>query len=223
MKRAIILLAACAPSAPETPSYQQHVAPILAANCIRCHGTPVLGGAPQGFRLDTYNSYSQPKRNSVGTEVIAGAKILSQTTAIRVASSEAPMPPRFPIDDYQIETLENWDKAGAPRGAPNAGNRAPNARVRRVQRAIEEEGVEIRVHYLIDVFVDDADGDVAGGVLQVSLGATTLPLGLIHSGPNHVAWETTFIAPGTFVAEAVIDDGGAEIVVPLGTIDVEAP
>src|SRR5215210_1527284 len=105
MKRIIIFVAACAPGVPDEPSYQQHVAPILAANCVRCHGVPVLGGAPPGFRLDSYNSYEQPKRNSIGTDMIDGAAVLSPTIATRVALSDNPMPPRFPIDDYQIETL----------------------------------------------------------------------------------------------------------------------
>jgi hypothetical protein len=219
----ILLLAACAPGVPDEPSFQQHVAPILAANCVRCHGTPVLGGAPPEFRLDTINSYDRPKRNSVGVETIVGASVYSSLIAMRVASSDNPMPPRFGLDDYQIETLERWDSLGAPRGEPNAGNRAPTAEVESVQRSIEEDGLEIRVRELIDIFVTDPDPDIVGGALQVRQGATVLPLGLLRSGSNAIRWETTNIVPGTFSLEAVLDDGGAEVLVPLGTIDVVAP
>jgi hypothetical protein len=223
MKRIIIFLAACAPGVPDEPSYQQHVAPILAANCVRCHGIPVLGGAPPEFRLDSYASYERPKRSGVGVEEVVGASIYSAAIAMRVASSDAPMPPRFGLDDYQIETLQRWDAAGAPRGEPNEGNRAPTAAVRGAVQAIDEQGIEIRVRYLIDVTVDDPDADVVGGALYARLGATVLPIGLLHSGDNRVAWNTTSIAPGTFILEAILDDGGAETVVDLGTLAVEAP
>jgi hypothetical protein len=224
MKRSIITaiaLGACAPDVPDTPSYQQHVAPIFAANCVRCHGVPVLGGAPPSFRLDAYENYERPKRNNVGLETIAGAAQQSTNIALRVANESAPMPPRFGLDDYQIETLQNWDEAGAPRGAPNPGNRAPTAAALGTQRTTEEDGAETRVRYLIDVDVRDPDPDVVGGLLRVQRGTTLLPVGLIHSGPNRVAWETTAIPSGTFQLEAVLDDGAAEIVVPLGNIDVQ--
>lgn len=223
MKRIIIFLAACAPGVPDEPSFQQDVAPILAANCVRCHGTPVLGGAPPNFRLDTFNSYDRPKRRDVGLETVAGASVYASSIAQRVASSDNPMPPRFGLDDYQIETLERWDMLGAPRGEPNAGNRPPAAAIASVSRSIEEDGVQIRVRELIDLVVTDPDPDVVGGALQVRLGATVLPLGLLRSGPNHIEWETTNIAPGTFALEAVLDDGGAETVIPLGNLEVTAP
>ena len=227
MKRQIITmlttLAACAPSVPDEPSFQQHVAPILAANCVRCHGVPALGGAPPEFRLDTINGYDKPKRNSVGTETVVGAALYAEIMVTRVTSGDAPMPPRFPIDDYQIDTLARWAELGAPRGEPNAGNRPPTARVTNVVEAIEEDGVEIVVRQLIDLEVGDADRDLVGGALQVRQGATILPLGLLRDGPNHVEWETTNIAAGTFALEAVIDDGGSEVTVSLGNIEVTTP
>lgn len=223
MKRLIILLAACAPSVPDEPSFQQHVAPILAANCVRCHGAPPIGGAPADFRLDTINGYDKPKRNSIGTETVVGAALYSEIMVIRVNDGDAPMPPRFPLDDYQIETLERWNDLGAPRGAPNAGNRPPTARVTSVLQASEEDGIEVRVRQLIDLDVGDPDPDLVGGALQVRQGATIIPLGLLRDGPNHVEWETTDIVPGTFALEAVLDDGGSEITLSLGNIEVTTP
>jgi hypothetical protein len=202
MKRFLVLLAACAPSVPDEPSFQRHVAPILNANCIRCHGVPALGGAPSSFRLDTY----------------AGAQLMADEMVARVSGTGAPMPPRFPLDDYQIDTLSNWAAAGAPRGEPRAGNRRPTAVVTSIVRRIDEEGTGLRVRYLIDLVVDDPDGDVTGGTLH----AAQLPIGLVHSGPNHVVWETTNVPPGTFALEAVLDDGAAEIAVPLGDLAVES-
>ncbi len=225
MKRAIILIAvtACAPGVPDEPSYQRDVAPILAANCVRCHGIPVLGGAPPNFRLDSYTSYERPKRNSTELEQVAGAETYAPTIAARVASSDAPMPPRFGLDDYQIEILQAWDAAGAPRGQPNEGNRAPTAVFVGAVQTIVQQGMETRVRYLIDITVDDPDPDVVGGALRARLGATVLPVGLLRSGENRIIWDTTNIPRATFALEAILDDGGAETVVDLGTLDVEAP
>ena len=214
MKRAIfLLLAGCTPDAPATPSYQQHVAPILAANCVRCHGIPVLGGAPREFRLDAYESYSP----------IDGAATYSTITAMRVADDERPMPPRFRLDDYQIETLENWDAAGAPRGEPNEGNRPPTAMVTNILKATKEDGIKTLVFYFIDIDVRDPDPDVVGGALFAKLGANTQYIGPLRSGPNQLVWDATEQPRATHALEAALDDGGAEIRAQLGGLDVEGP
>jgi mono/diheme cytochrome c family protein len=217
----LLVLAACAPDVPDAPSYQQHVAPILEANCVRCHGVPAIGGAPPTLRLDAFGDHERPTRDGRGIELVVGAAVSSSLSAARVASGIDP--PRFPIDDYQIETLERWAALGAPRGEPNPGNRPPVAAVESVLQSIEEDGLEIRVRYLIDLVVGDPDRDVVGGALYVQRGATRLPIGLLRSGPNDIAWETTSIAPGTYDLEAVLDDGGVEASISLGTIDVVRP
>lgn len=169
MRAALLLFAACAPAVPDEPSFQQHVAPILAANCIRCHGTPAIGGAPSTFRLDLY----------------ADAAFSAQRSATRTAAGE--MPPRFALDDYQIETLARWAELGAPRGLPNPGNRPPTAMI--------VDGV---------IVVEDPDGDVVGGVAITPDG---LVLGNLRSGPNAL--------PAALELEVVLDDGGAEVRVRL--------
>ena len=218
MKRAIFLLfGACAPGVPDSPSYQQHVAPILEANCVRCHGIPVLGGAPPGFRLDAYNDYT------AGALTISGAKTYSSIVAMRVADGDRPMPPRFGLDDYQIETLEKWDAAGAPRGEPEPGNRPPTATVTNILKAVDEDGVEVRVKYIIDIDVRDPDPDVVGGALFANLGTNSVPIGLLRSGPNRIVWDTTNQPRAMHALEAKLDDGGEEISAALGGIDVEGP
>lgn len=164
----LLLLAACAPAVPDEPSFQQHVAPILAANCVRCHGAPPIGGAPPAFRLDLFDD----------------AAAYAERIAIRTARSE--MPPRFPLDDYQIDTLARWFELGARRGAPNAGNRAPTAQI--------VDGL---------ILVDDPDGDLVGGTLLTG----GVVLGPLRSGPNAL--------PAGFPLEAVLDDGAIEVRVAL--------
>ena len=218
----VALAASCAPDVPSTPSFQQHVAPILAANCVRCHGVPVLGGAPAEFRLDAFADTEVVAKDGT-TVTISGATTYSNIIAMRVADDDRPMPPRFGIDDYQIETLENWDAAGAPRGEPNPGNRPPTAEVVNIEKTLVEEGVETRVRYLIDIVVRDPDPDIVGGSLHAILGATSMPIGLLRNGPNRITWDTSDLARATYALEASIDDGGAEVRTSLGNIDVEGP
>ncbi|MDQ3365113.1 MAG: hypothetical protein M3680_06770 [Myxococcota bacterium] len=210
----LLLLAACVPDVPAAPSFQQHVLPILAANCVRCHGTPAIGGAPEELRLDVFGDSTLVRDDDVGEELIAGAASVASALAFRVIDPDAPMPPRFPLDDYQIETLARWGDAPL-RGAPRPGNHPPTI----VVASTSQHGdvVTILAH------VGDPDPDIVGGVLRVRRGATVRPIGLLRSGPNAVAWDTAGLARGTYDLVAVIDDGAAEISIELGTVTVEAP
>src|SRR5690606_560452 len=64
---------ACGPGGPASPTWAEDAAPILAANCGRCHTVPAIGGAPSGFRLDIYDDW-------VGDDgaVIRGAGTMAQ-------------------------------------------------------------------------------------------------------------------------------------------------
>ena len=137
MRALILLLAACA-DVPETPSFQTDVLPILAANCVRCHGYPAIGGAPPEFRLDSYDEI----------EGVFGAAALASSIPPRLVDEAAPMPPRFPLDDDQIAILENWARDPV-RGAARPGNRAPSV--------VIEDGL---------VRVEDPDGDLVTGTLR---------------------------------------------------------
>jgi hypothetical protein len=210
----LLPLAACAPDVPAAPSYQQHVQPILAANCVRCHGEPVIGGAPEELRLDAYGDRVILDPDGVGEVTISGAATFALASAIRVAASAAPMPPRFPLDDYQIETLERWAQDPV-RGAPRPGNRPPTIEL----ASTAQEGALVT----LDARIGDPDPDIVSGVLQARLGATVRPLGLVHSGDNRIVWDTAGLAQADYALVAVLDDGAAEIVVDLGTLTVRAP
>ena len=47
-------LAACGAEVPESPTYFDDVAPILHANCVRCHGAVPSDPKIARFRLDRY-------------------------------------------------------------------------------------------------------------------------------------------------------------------------
>jgi hypothetical protein len=217
MKRLVLLamLVACAPEAPATPSFQQHVLPILAANCVRCHGYPAIGGGPAGLRLDSYTDIAIDDDT-----IIAGAAINASRIASRIADDARPMPPRFPLDDHQIEIIDNWAAqvpAGElpPRGEPRRDNRMPTI----VLTAIEQRGALVTVH----ARVDDPDGDLVAGNLRATIGGTDRVVGPVRSGTVTAVWDTTALARGSHPLTAYLDDGAGVHVLSLGTITLEAP
>lgn len=91
---------ACAPEVPDAPTYEDDIAPILEANCIRCHADPAIGGAPvEDIALDSYDGVSDP--------FIQGLILGSVETGR--------MPPTYELDAWQIETIRAWVDAGGPR------------------------------------------------------------------------------------------------------------
>lgn len=204
---------ACTPDVPDAPSFQQHVQPILAANCVRCHGVPAIGGAASDFRLDMFGDTDVRTRTG-DIVTVRGAASNAVAVAFRSADDASPMPPRFPLDDWQIETLERWS-LDPVRGAPRPDNQAPTASI----DAIAQTGATIA----IELRVRDADPDIVGGVLRAKLGATVIPLALVHSGINRIAWDTTMDPRADYALDVVLDDGAGEITLDLGSVRVEAP
>ncbi len=223
-------LIACAPDAPATPSFQADVMPILAGNCLRCHAAPVIGGAPETFRLDVLEDVivrertipagdpaCTPPRSEAGCfpMVIGGAAAWAATAARRVDNDDRPMPPRFRIDEHEIEILQSWAAAGALRGEPRPGNAPPTAAV----ESIERTGAT----FLLHVRVDDPDRDVVGGSLHAQIAGVDTFVGLLYSGVAVVRWDPTGVAAGTYSLSARLDDGGAVSDVGVGMITVEGP
>jgi len=210
-----VLLGACTADVPSSPSFQQHVLPILAANCVRCHGYPAIGGAPRGFRLDSYGDVAIDDETK-----LTGAGAYAPVIAARIGTGPGSMPPRFPLDDPQIETLERWAQAAAPgepapRGEPRPGNRPPEAAIESVSRAGYTVGIVVRV--------DDPDGDLVAGELRVQIGGTDRVIGPVRSGRVELAWNTAFVSPGSHPITAVVDDGAMPIAIELGQIIVGGP
>jgi len=223
-------LIACTPDAPASPSFQTDVMPILAGNCLRCHAAPVIGGAPEHFRLDvlddvTVRERTLPEGDPACTPprsepecfplVIGGAASWAAIAAQRVDSDDRPMPPRFRIDDHEIETLQNWAQDGAPRGEPRPENAAPTAAV----ESIERTGTVL----VVQVRVDDPDRDVVGGSLHAQIAGVETFVGLVHSGVAVVRWDPAGVAAGTYPLTARLDDGGMVSDVALGALTVEGP
>ncbi|MBL9014672.1 MAG: hypothetical protein JNL83_10880 [Myxococcales bacterium] len=226
MKHALLVaIAACAPEVPAEPSFQLDVMPILAANCVRCHGYPTIGGAPASFRLDTFGDVVlrpgiPSEREPCGApddpdaaHVLCGAASLAVFSARRSADQLYPMPPRFPLDSFQIETLERW--AEAPnRGAPRRGNHAPDLVLENIAEASGSVVVRLRV--------DDLDGDMVGGTLRAVGGGSSILVGVLRSGAQALHWDTTGVPAGDYVLRATLDDGAEPIDVDLGALTTGA-
>jgi hypothetical protein len=212
MKRMFLVVAACTPSAPSTPSFQLDVMPILAANCVRCHGYPTIGGAPDTFRLDTFGDVTirdgtplpcgMPSADPASAIVICGASSYHGLVALRTGGVGNPMPPRFPLDDFQSETLANWS---GERGVPRADNHIPDVAVTPVLG-----GLRVRV--------DDADGDLVVGDVRVRVGTTEPLVGVVRSGSVDLAMPN--VAAGSYPLLARVDDGAAVHTIELGSVEV---
>lgn len=98
----------CGPEVPANPDYEQHVRPILAARCVRCHSNPTTRDLWTGTEEMTIN-LDFPTAADIPTSPLDRAYLLA---AYAYASGEAPPlmppPPAASLEDWQIETLERW-------------------------------------------------------------------------------------------------------------------
>lgn len=106
--------------------YTDHVQPIFASNCYRCHAGMNHRG---GLQLDSRASIL--KGGKAGPVIVPGHP--EDSLLIKLIRHEGPpddprpMPPKAKLSDADIATLAAWIKAGAvippdaPAGAPGGG------------------------------------------------------------------------------------------------------
>jgi hypothetical protein len=208
----VLALAACTTGVPAEPSFQQDVAPILAARCARCHGVPQIGGAPTSFRL----TYSDIPSVEFPGEHVPGAGAKAGRIVDLVVAEQ--MPPRFPLDDEQRDVLRVWVSlrpdlsSPAPRGFERPGNRPPALSLSPPEVRDDGSDVELHVRTVTWRFeVRDPDGDLVGGYLR----AGEHVVGELHSGRGELVLTITkarnepqSIPPGDYPLAAWLDDGG---------------
>lgn len=216
---ALLLLAAaaagCAPEVPAEPTWVDDVRPILAANCIRCHSPPYIGGAPSVFRLDKFDNEmveDGPDSDS-DPDLIGGAHDYS--LSIKGVTEQETMPPRFPLTGRQIDLLAAWSDAGAPHGEPRADNALPTMTV-----AGEVAAAPGRI--ALSYEIADADGDIVTGLLVADPGGGADPAPIVVSNQLFVGrGELTGALPtGTYELMAELDDGNETTEVALGMVVV---
>lgn len=210
---AALALGACEPGVPDAPSFQTDVMPILAASCVRCHGGPPIGGAPPSPRLDSYADLADHDLVDPFVELpIGGAATAADRIAVRVRNSDSPMPPRFPLDDWQADVLARWAELGAPRGAPRPGNRPPEIEILRIAPAGAGQALRVRV--------SDPDGDLVAGTLRAIDGASRPLVGTVRSGELELVWQDGNLAAGVYPLVAFLDDGAEVHEIPAGQVEV---
>lgn len=199
-------LAGCEPSAVASPSFQSDIMPILAANCVRCHGVEPIGGASPEFRLDSFANTVIDGVDPATTEddlFVFGAAAYAMSIAMRVDGGAFPMPPRFPLERWQIDTLIAWAATDPPlRGEPRPGNRLPVLELRELGRDATTIELEYELH--------DPDGDLVVGQLCDDDGVTCVFVAPLQSGRHTLLIDTTrFSLP--IVLRSKLDDGAGVI------------
>ena len=219
-----VLLAGCAdPVPPREPSWQVDVMPILAANCVGCHGAEASGGAPPTLRLDSIDPVPVLTGGMLAGAGGAATQIFKRVTGKGLLRNELSMPPRGALSEYDLAVLRNWaalaDGTGtAPRGPGNVGNQAPTISITETARS--PNGIELRV----DIF--DADGDP---VLATLIGprfdgakVVTGPLVSLTREQSAWIWTPTGVPAGSYQILATLDDG-ALVSAPMPVIIVTLP
>ena len=94
---ATLAAAGCATDpVPAQPSWQVDVMPVLAANCVRCHGYPTSGFATPGFRLDSFGPTLLASGDLIGGASTTGRACSTRRSIRRprcAASSARPIRP----------------------------------------------------------------------------------------------------------------------------------
>jgi hypothetical protein len=220
-----IALAGCGlDDPPAQPSWQVDVMPVLAANCVRCHGYPTLGFAAFGLRLDAYD----PVKVAAFDAPISGAADNATLIAQRITKSkfrpgETMMPPGRELGEHEQLILRNWagnvdGSMKAPRGAGRPNNAAPEITISEVGR----EGNLVTFSYELR----DRDRDlVVGGLrgLRVDRDGNPVVIGDLVSGRDTFVVDVTGAPAGSYPLTARLDDG-ADIDGPEGSDDfIEVP
>lgn len=164
---------------PSNPTFAQHIAPILALNCLPCHRTN--GAAP--FSLEQFSAVK--KR----------AKTIGKVTAKRI------MPP-WPADpnythfvgekvltDKQIATIQLWVKQGAKEGGKNYDYKAPaeyRSSIRKPDLVITFDTVALHEGDLDRFFVSKAQVKLDRKRYVSALELRPSSMGLIHHANGHL-------------------------------------
>lgn len=231
----LVGLAGCAAeAAPTTPSWQLDVMPVLAANCVRCHGYPTNGFATPGFRLDSYDATKLASGDLIQGANVNATTIARRTKAAIRASGELAMPPGRELEDHEIQVLRNWaglvdGSLRAPRGEGRPDNAVPTFSLVEVGR----DATTIVFQYeLRDADRDLVVGSLLGPVVNDQGQLGVAPIGDLVSGRDVIRWDISALAPGEYPLTARLDDGadldgpdGSDdfVELSLGTIELVAP
>ncbi len=110
---AIALIVSAAPGRSAEPVdndyFEKKVRPILAANCVNCHGPTKQKG---GLRLDAKAEFAKGGDN--GPAIVPGEPAKSRLVKVIKYDDDIKMPLKGKLNDADIATLTEWVKGGAP-------------------------------------------------------------------------------------------------------------
>lgn len=207
---AALAAAACAPAAPANPTWEDDVKPILAANCVRCHRSPAVNGAPTNFRLDICEEAGGVLGAS--DQVV---RILARGTS--PGNLAMPPPPAAPLSDRQIEIIQNWQVNGTPCTGAAA---ASFVLLRAAEESVGVSAGEQRL--VLSYTLEDPAGTLAGAtaVAVSASGDTHVAPEPLRAGTAELVWPVNELAPGTYELLVTLDDGSEIREVRAGTFTV---
>ncbi len=218
----VVLAAGCALDEPPLqPSWQVDVMPVLAANCVRCHGFPSNVTAPFGLRLDSFDNIEVAGYEGTFQGAAANATAIATLTRPSMRRpGELAMPPQRQIDAYEVTVLRNWaglvDGGGkAPRGAGRPDNATPVFTLTEVAR----DATTVTLAYELrdadrDLVVGTLRGPVVGAQGQLGVGV----IGDLVAGRGTFVVDVAGVPAGVHTLTARLDDG-ADVDGPDGTDD----
>lgn len=220
----LALLGACSGlDTPSEPTWIEDVRPIVYANCVRCHGYPAIHEAVPTFRLDSYSTTFLPgggDMSGVADAAVVGGGFLSDPFT---GESKSQMPPRFPLEDRQVDILLDWIALGDPDAVPLVfpprGERPDNAEPdARFTADLEVGATRITGEY----FIEDGDDDPVTGVLfaQADGGDPIALQSDLYAGRGAVNVGLSLLEPGDYELFAELDDGVGVTTVDLGSLEV---
>lgn len=216
---------ACTTDPPATPRFQEDVLPILAANCVRCHAVPSIGGAPGasdcaapsggvrwcGHRLDSYDDTIVDDGDPADPDDdigVRGAAFMS--LLLPIAHRDPPL--RFPLDDAERDTIITWAKGDPPDRTPRPDNQLPTIAV--------TAGVPTASAVTLGYQLDDGDRDLTVGTLRARGPGGDLLVAPIQSGRDELSWSLVGVVAGSYTLVARVDDGAGWIELPAGSLEV---
>jgi hypothetical protein len=203
---------ACAPEVPSEPTYLEHVQPLLQANCGHCHGPDPYEPSIDYFRLD------RMVRNDGFT--LDAFDMREDIIEQAVEHDEPAMPLTHSLTARQMELLERWDDAEAPKGTRT--NALPQASVVSLTPA---QGTTVDRTLAVTLRSWDTDGDgllVSVGLRPVGTVSGTVLASGLGNGQRVAYLNTTALTAGDYELYAIVDDGFSDNradnqhVVPLG-------
>lgn len=219
----------CVPEPPEHPTWVD-VQPILAGECVGCHGASADQLGPErtggGFRFDFYAMKDDMDNEVCGeaTAVLGKDKQLAKAhadailTAISTPADKPndrpamPPPPAPYLHDWEWGTIRAWVNDGAKRGELAPGNRPPRFR-------LYHDSGPADATLDITAVTEDPDGDPVIGVLK--FGDDRLAMN--RAGAFSETLDTSSWTSGDRPITAVLCDGWASVTYAFGTLTVKHP